>query len=319
VGTTNSAPSDVRGTHGRARICLGSCPDSWGVWFDHDPAQTPWYRFLDELAAAGYEWLELGPHGYLPTDPVQLGEELGRRGLKVSGAGVGGALHQADRWEADLADAYKVASLVQAMGAHYLIYLPDQYRDMDGNFLSTPELDRDDWGRLVTRVSEVGRIVRDTYGVSLVFHPHADSHVGTQQQVERFLADTDPSSVSLCLDTGHVSYCGGDSLALLSRFPERIGYVHLKQTDPAVLSQVSNQQLSFAEAVRRGVMCEPPKGVPAMEPIVAALELLGTDLFAIVEQDMYPCDPGAPLPVAARTCSYFGRLGLGPGPEAGRG
>jgi inosose dehydratase len=252
----------------------------------------------------------------LPTDPVQLREEVERRGLKVSGGGVAGALHQADRWEADLADACKVASLVQAIGAHYLIYLPDQYRDMHGNFLYAPELDREDWVRLVTRVSDVGRIVKDTYGVSLVFHPHADSHVGTQQQVERFLADTDPSSVSLCLDTGHISYCGGDSLALISRFPERIGYVHLKQTDPAVLSQVSDQQLGFTEAVRRGVMCEPPNGVPAMEPLLAALQLLGTDLFAIVEQDMYPCDPGAPLPVATRTRSYFGRLGLSPGPGA---
>ena len=30
-------------------LALGSCPDSWGVWFDHDPKQTPWERFLDEL------------------------------------------------------------------------------------------------------------------------------------------------------------------------------------------------------------------------------------------------------------------------------
>ena len=34
---------------------LGSCPDSWGVWFADDPRQTPWSRFLDELAGAGYE------------------------------------------------------------------------------------------------------------------------------------------------------------------------------------------------------------------------------------------------------------------------
>ena len=32
-----------------AKIRLGSCPDSWGVWFADDPAQTPWPRFLDEL------------------------------------------------------------------------------------------------------------------------------------------------------------------------------------------------------------------------------------------------------------------------------
>jgi len=143
----------------------------------------------------------------------------------------------------------------------------------------------------------------------------ADSHVGAQHQVERFLADTDPSSVSLCLDTGHIAYCGGDSLALVEWFPDRIGYVHLKQADPARFGpgerQVNAEQLCFAEAVRRGVMCEPPKGQPAMEPLLAALRKLDAPPFASVEQDMDPCDPDTPLPVAARTRSYFGRLGLG--------
>ena len=45
------------------RLQLGSCPDSWGVWFADDPRQTPWHRFLDELSGSGYHWLELGPYG----------------------------------------------------------------------------------------------------------------------------------------------------------------------------------------------------------------------------------------------------------------
>ena len=36
---------------------LGSCPDSWGVWFPDDPEQVPWQRFLDELARVGYEYI----------------------------------------------------------------------------------------------------------------------------------------------------------------------------------------------------------------------------------------------------------------------
>lgn len=315
---SSDLPGDGGGG-GVARILLGSCPDSWGVWFPDDPRQTPWERFLDELAAAGYKWLELGPYGYLPTDPAQLGEEVGKRGLRVSGGGVFGSLHRADKWESDLAEARKVAALVQAMGAKYLIYLPEGYRDMDGNYLYAPELGTEDWGRLVSRVSEVGKIVREDYDVKLVFHPHADSHVGRQDQIERFLDGTDPSCVSLCLDTGHIAYCGGDNLALVRRFGERIGYVHLKQADPEVLAQVKAEQLCFAEAVRRGAMCEPPKGIPAMEPLLAALGLLDLDLFAVVEQDLYPCGPEVPLPIAARTCSYFGDLGLGAGLGGGAG
>ena len=41
-----------------ARLRLGTCPDSWGVWFAEDSLQTPWERFLDEVAEVGYQWLE---------------------------------------------------------------------------------------------------------------------------------------------------------------------------------------------------------------------------------------------------------------------
>src|SRR5919206_946327 len=78
----------------RARLRLGSCPDSWGVWFPDDPAQTPWPRFLDELAQAGYRWIELGPYGYLPTDPGRLRDEVDRRGLRVAGQTGFCALHR---------------------------------------------------------------------------------------------------------------------------------------------------------------------------------------------------------------------------------
>ena len=66
------------------RLRVGSAPDSWGVWFPDDENQPPWRRFLDEVAEAGYEWIELGPHGYLPTDPSRLRDELGSRELKLS-------------------------------------------------------------------------------------------------------------------------------------------------------------------------------------------------------------------------------------------
>lgn len=61
-------------------ITIGSAPDSWGVWFPDDPDQTPADRFLREVTEAGYEWIELGPHGYLPTDAAGIitHAELGR-------------------------------------------------------------------------------------------------------------------------------------------------------------------------------------------------------------------------------------------------
>ena len=293
-------------TSTRSRLRLGSCPDSWGVWFADDPAQTPWHRFLDELAEAGYRWLELGPYGYLPTDPARLRDEVDRRGLAVSGQAVFGALHDRDRWTDDLRDARQVAELVVATGGTHVVLLPADAGP------TPPELHDDQWRTLADASNRLGRILRQEYGLRAVFHPHADSVVGTQPQVERFLADTDPDDVNLCLDTGHVAYYRGDNVELIRRYPDRIGYLHLKQADPAVVQQVEAEGLSFAEAVRRGAMCEPPKGEPDMEALLDAVDRqLDGELFAIVEQDLYPCEPDEPLPIATRTCKYLRQLGLG--------
>ncbi len=64
------------------KLIIGTAPDSWGVWFADDPKQTPWERFLDEVAESGYKWIELGPYGYLPNDPTRLAEELKARDLQ---------------------------------------------------------------------------------------------------------------------------------------------------------------------------------------------------------------------------------------------
>ncbi|MDQ6742356.1 MAG: TIM barrel protein, partial [Candidatus Dormibacteraeota bacterium] len=256
------------------------------------------------------------PYGYLPTDPGRLREELDRRGIRVSGGGVAGGLHRAESWEQVLAETRKVSALVGELEGRYLIFLPEMYRDIsDGRHLESAQLDADQWQNLVRGVTRLGKIVREEYGLSLVFHHHADSHVETQEQTERFLDDTDPEGVSLCLDTGHLAYCGGDSLALLREYPQRIGCLHLKQVDPRVLHETQENDRSFGQAVARGVMCEPPLGAPDLVPILEAADRLDADLFAIVEQDLYPCDPELPLPIAKRTRDYLSRRGLGPAPR----
>jgi inosose dehydratase len=285
------------------------------VWFADDPKQTPWDRFLDELAGVGYEWLELGPYGYLPTDPARLSDELDRRGLTVAGGTMHGesGLHRRGDWPAIEAKTRKVAELTAAVGGRHLVFVPvPGYRDdTTGAYLEPAELTGEEWTTMVRAADELGRIVAGDYGVALQFHPHADSHVETQDQTERFLADTDPRYVNLCLDTGHLAYRGADSVELIRRYPERIGYVHIKQMDPDVVARAEREDLAFGQAVALGASCEPPAGLPDVPSVVAALSELDTEMFVVVEQDMYPVDFDVPAPIAARTRDYLRTVGVG--------
>jgi inosose dehydratase len=294
------------------RIRVGSAPDSWGVWFPDDPRQVPWQRFLDEVAHAGYEWIELGPYGYLPTDPARLTEETARRGLKVSAGTVFTGLHHGPAvWDETWAHVSDIAALTQAMGASHLVVIPSFWRDdKTGRVLEDRTLTPEQWRHLTEQTERLGHEVRERYGLEIVVHPHADTHIDTEENVTRFLDATDPDRVSLCLDTGHYAYCGGDSVKLIETYGERLGYLHLKQVDPEILAQVVADEVPFGPAVGRGVMCEPPAGVPALEPVLTAAQSLGVDLFAIVEQDMYPCPPDKPLPIAERTRGFLRSCGV---------
>jgi inosose dehydratase len=294
---------------------IGSAPDSWGVWYADDPQQTPWERFLDEVAASGYTRIELGPYGYLPTDPVRLKEELDKRGLTLTAGTIFEHLHRPDSWASTWQGVSAAASLTAAMGARHLVVIPDFWRDpATGAMIEDAQLTEEEWPTYARNIDLLARRIRDDFGLQIQFHPHADSHVDTHANVERFLHETDPSLVSLCLDTGHISYCGGDNLKLIHDYPDRIGYVHLKQVDPKIVDRVHAEGIGFGEAVRMGAMCEPPLGIPEMPPILEALADLDRrgdqPLFAIVEQDMYPCAPDQPLPIATRTLSYL--QGCGP-------
>lgn len=113
---------------------IGTGPDSWGVWFADDPKQIPWRRFLDEVVEAGYEWIELGPYGYLPTDLSTLHAELDRRSLKVCGTFTLANLEEPSAWPEVERQALGGGALVAALGGEFMLLIDDLHTDcLQGN------------------------------------------------------------------------------------------------------------------------------------------------------------------------------------------
>jgi hypothetical protein len=147
-------------------ILVGSAPDSWGVWFPDDPGQTPHTRFLDEVAASGYHLIELGPFGYLPTDPKQLSDELTSRNLKLSAGTVFEHLHQDDSWDAVWKQIEDVAKLTAAVGGRHVVVIPEMWRDpATGAVLEDRTLTREQWKKKTDGMNELGKAMFEQYGV----------------------------------------------------------------------------------------------------------------------------------------------------------
>ncbi len=62
---------------------IANAPCSWGVDDPKNPNLPAWATVLKEAAQAGYRSIELGPWGYLPTDPASLRAALEQHQLSL--------------------------------------------------------------------------------------------------------------------------------------------------------------------------------------------------------------------------------------------
>ena len=268
-------------------IKTGIAPDSWGVWFPDHEKQPQWWRCLDEMKVAGYTGCEIGPWGYMPNDdPEVLKNAMDARGLTLVGATVGGNYLDQESVGQMLSDIDDISALLAHFpSAKYIVLLPPMYTNLETGVLEMdPDLTDEEWATYCANVQKCADRCR-AHGLEGLFHPHVDSHVQTEEQIDRFLADT---TVDLCFDTGHHVYGGGEPISYYRKNADRIPYIHIKDCDLAVKAKMDEEKWSFAKAVTEDIMVEPGKGSIDFAEFYKALVEKGYDGWCVVEQDLFP-------------------------------
>ena len=295
-------------------IKVGVAPGTWGITSANEPGAIAWDLFLDESAEAGYEWIEAGPLGYLPADVDVLKAELATRGLNVIAATVmNGHLDKPEDWPTIEEEVLKTGELGASLGAKHLVLIDDFYTvRATGEPKMDRELGDDGWKRLIEGTHRVADLAAKRFGLPIAFHPHTETHVETEQQLETFLRDTDSDRVSLCLDTGHHAFCGGDPVEFMRKHHDRVSYMHLKSPDRAMLERVRAEGIPLERASELGVFRELSLGMIDFREMSKVLNDSGFDGWVIVEDELSrrPA-PGATLPVVRRTRQYLREIGMG--------
>ncbi len=292
------------------KIHVGTAPDSWGIWFSENDRQIGWERCLDEMKAAGYEGVELGPWGYFPNEGGRLKEELQKRDLKLA-AGTAGA-NYADDASVDamlkFLEEQQIPLLKQFDSVRYIDLLVEMYTDLiTGKYVMKKELSDEESGNMFRNINRTAAVIRE-HGYLPTLHPHVDCYIQTEEEIERVLENTD---VELCLDTGHHVYGGGDPVTFYKKHHSRIPYLHVKECDLSVKKQMELENWSFAEAVTKDIMCEPGKGNIDFRKLFDIMKENGFDGWVVVEQDMYPVqDFSMPFQIARRTREYLKMTGI---------
>jgi inosose dehydratase len=169
-----------------------------------------------------------------------------------------------------------------------------------------------EWQVFAAGAQEVAHAVRDKTGLSTVFHHHCGGYVETPDEIARLMELTDPDLLGLVFDTGHYAFGAGDCDAAsqgLSRFAERIWYIHFKDCQPDVAERSRREGWDYFEAVKQGVFCELGKGCVDFGAVKAWLDGRPDLEWGIVEQDVLP-GMGKPKESAARNREHLRSIGL---------
>jgi inosose dehydratase len=154
-----------------------------------------------------------------------------------------------------------------------------------GDDPAAPSFSEHGWRRLAGALGTLAAETRRA-GRAFAFHPHAGTFVETLDEIRRLAAATDPSRVAICLDAGHATVGGADAVALVAELGSRIGHVHVKDVDPAVLADLRTGRLpDFAAAIRARLFTELGRGMLDIDGLVDALETIGYGGWLMVEQD----------------------------------
>ncbi len=155
----------------------------------------------------------------------------------------------------------------------------------------------------------IARAVREATGLRTVFHHHCASYIETTEEISDLMNRTDPDVLGLCLDTGHLTYAGGDPVAAAREFGSRIWHLHLKDCSRAIADRARANGWNYNEAVRKGVFCELGQGSVNFPAVLEALDRAGFSGWAVVEQDVLP-SLGTPAASAARNRDFIRTLGF---------
>jgi inosose dehydratase len=278
-----------------SNIKIAGAPISWGV------CEVPGWgyqlgreRVLSEMNGAGLTATELGPDGFLPTDPEQLRAVLRNNGLACVGGFVPVVLFSDDHDPAD--DLAGPLEALVAAGAGVVVLAAATGAD---GYDSRPVLDESQWATLLANLDRLAGLAA-ARGLLAVLHPHVGTIVETKSDVDRVLAG---SSIPLCLDTGHLLIGGTDPLELAKAVPDRVAHTHLKDVDAALAAKVQSGELTYTEAVQAGMYTPLGTGDVDIAGIVSVLRDNGFDGWFVLEQDTIldgePSDEGPVRDVVA--------------------
>ncbi len=268
-------------------VRIGINPLSWTnddlPWLG---GETPLEVALSEGKAIGYQGFELG--NKFPRESSALRAVLAKHGLALVSGWYSGELARRSV-EEEIAAVGPHLKLLADNGAKVMVYgeVADGIQGTPVPLYKRPRFSRDEqWEAYAERLTAFARHTL-ARGVRLAYHHHMGSYVEAPADVDRLMALVG-DEVGLLFDSGHMTFAGGDAVAMLAKHVGRVCHVHCKDVRPQVLALARNRNWSFLEAVINGAFTVPGDGAVDFAALIRLLHEHGYRGWLVVEAEQDP-------------------------------
>lgn len=193
---------------------------STNIW---DQTHAPYTETLDDMRETGFIGVRLRGFPHIlerwGLTQAQLHNELSKRGLYA--VTISYDLRDPDPAQRQqvLDSAREAMKFLSDFGANHLVVFSPGRKPQT----STP----DAFKQLCERCNQIGELAGEM-GFTAGLHNHMGEMVQTQEEVDRFMAMTDPKLFGLSPDTAHLDLAGCDVVQTLNRYKHRIRFLDYK-------------------------------------------------------------------------------------------
>ena len=189
---------------------------TWGI-----NAKEQFEQGVREVSDVGYRAVEniSSIAALYEGNPLELDDMLAKHGVEL----VCAYHHLSGDFEKDYTNAGRYAKLLQGGGVK-LMNLQAGQRVPGGPDEKVLAQTAEQAKRICELVSNLG--------FTVCLHPHFDTNVERQHELDYMMSNLEPGLLSLTIDTAHCVLGGMDPVAVAKQYGSRVGYVHAKDIQP---------------------------------------------------------------------------------------
>ncbi|MCA0908581.1 myo-inosose-2 dehydratase [Ruegeria marisrubri] len=268
-------------------VKIGISPIAWQN--DDLPDLTAAYTMeqaLKEAREIGYTGVERGQR--MPADTEGLRAYLDANDIALCGGWCSGST-LVNELHAEIAVVREQVEQFVALNSPCIVYAEcsNTVQGQIGTPVNDrPKLSRDEVLAYAGKLTELAKWMADQ-GMPMAYHHHMGTIIESEDEVNWLMEGSGPE-LSLCFDTGHLLFGGGDVMATLNRWGDRVHHVHFKDIRPEIVQDTRENNRSFLDAVIAGAFTVPGDGCIDFQAVANALKAMDYNGWIVVEAEQDP-------------------------------